>query len=178
MMRLLPLGILAVALVAALLWWGKRPRIYRNVPLAGLRRFISSLLAQMGTGGFFVAERQSGAGFLQLALRSASPDSYAVEFGLPEIDWSASRFGTVEAALARHQFDVKVERGTGEVSQFMRVSITGRSEEVIDRVMALFEVVAAALGWDPSSTFTVRFGGPLDIPRIRAQLAAATGRGA
>ncbi|SRR6266550_1348080 len=174
-MRLVLLGFTAVALLAGLWWWGKRPRIYRNVPLSGLRRFVWSLLAQMAPGGFLVADRRGGAGFLQLALRSASVDSYAVEFGLPEIDWSAPHFEAVRAALARQHFEVALEQGSGEVSHFMRVTITGRSEEVIGGVSKLFEVVADTLGWGTSPTFTVRFGGPLDVPRIRAQLAAARG---
>ena len=177
-MRLVLVGLLALVLLGGLLWWGKRPRIYRNVPISGLRRFVWSLLAQMGPGGFFLAERQGGAGFLQLAVRSAARDAQAVEFGLPEIEWSAAHFAAARAALARHQFAITVEPGTGGVSQFMRVAISGRTDDVIGRVMTLFEVVADALGWDASSTFTVRFGGPLDLPRIRAQLAAARGRGA
>src|SRR5437016_4211525 len=69
-MRLVLFSLIVVALIAGLWWWGKRPRIYRNVPLNGLRRFIWSLLAQMASGGFLVADRRGGAGFLQLALRS------------------------------------------------------------------------------------------------------------
>ena len=177
-MRLVLFSLIVVALIAGLWWWGKRPRIYRNVPLNGLRRFIWSLLAQMASGGFLVADRRGGAGFLQLALRSASDDSYAIEFGLPEIDWSAPHFEAVHAALLRQHFEVAVEQGSDHVSQFMRVTISGHSEEVIGRAMTLFEVVADTLGWGTSPTFTVRFGGPLDVPRIRAQLAAARGRGA
>jgi len=177
-MRLVLFSFIVVALLAGLWWWGKRPRIYRNVPLNGLRRFIWSLLAQMASGGFLVADRRGGAGFLQLALRSAAADSYAIEFGLPEIDWSAPHFETVHAALVRQHFEVAVEQGSGQVSQFMRVTISGHSEEVIGRAMTLFEVVADTLGWGTSPTFTVRFGGLLDVPRIRAQLAAARGRGA
>ena len=177
-MRLVLFSFIVVALLAGLWWWGKRPRIYRNVPLNGLRRFIWSLLAQMPSGGFLVADRRSDAGFLQLALRSASTNSYAIEFGLPEIDWSAPHFEAVHAALVRQHFEVAVEQGSGQVSQFMRVTISGHSEEVIGRAMTLFEVVADTLGWGTSPTFTVRFGGPLDVPRIRAQLAAARGRGA
>src|SRR2546430_5982863 len=95
-MRLVLFSFIVVALLAGLSWWGKRPRIYRNVPLNGLRRFIWSLLAQMASGGFLVADRRGGAGFLQLALRSPSDDSYAIEFGLPEIDWSAPHFRSEE----------------------------------------------------------------------------------
>src|SRR5256885_1367633 len=91
---------------------------------------------------------------------------------------SATHFEAVHAALVRQHFEVAVEQGSGQVSQFMRVTISGHSEEVIGRAMTLFEVVADTLGWGTSPTFTVRFGGPLDVPRIRAQLAAARGRGA
>jgi hypothetical protein len=177
-MRLALFGIVALALVAAALWYGMRPRVYRNISLKELRRFVSSLLAQMAPGGFFVAERQGGAGFLQLALRTATPDFYTVEFGLPEIDWSAPHFEAVRAALERNAFEDTIEEGAGEVSRFMRVVITGTAEQVGDRAVTLFKSVAESMGWGTSSTFAVRFGGPLDLPRIRAQLAAARGRGA
>jgi len=61
-MRLALVGLLGLALLAGLLWWGKRPRIYRNVPLNGLRRFIWSLLAQMGPGGSSLQSGRAGQG--------------------------------------------------------------------------------------------------------------------
>jgi len=172
------LGVAALALVAAAWWFGTRPRVYRNIPLNGLRRFVSSLLSQMAPGGFFVANRQGGAGFLQLALRTTTPQSYTVEFGLPEIDWSAPHFESVRSAVERDAFEHTIEQGTGDVSRFMRIVITGTAEQVGDRALTLFKIVADTLGWDASSSFTVRFGGTLDVPRIRAHLASTRGRGA
>jgi len=178
-MRLLIIGLVVLGALGALWRWGTRARVYRKVPLQGLRRYVWSLLAQMGPGGFLVAERREGAGFLQLAMRSAASETFTVEFGLPEIAWSVGAFDTVGASIRAQSFEASFEPGTGQVSRFMRVPLTGSSEEVIDRALALFQLVATGLDWGASPTFNVHFGGPLDLPRIRAQTAAALrGRGA
>ena len=178
-MRLIIIALVAIGLLAGFWWWGTRARVYRDVPLKGLRRYVWSLLAQMASGGYLLAERRNGPGFLQLAMRSAAAETYTVELGLPDIDWSASAFNAARSSITAHGFEAAVESGAGNVSRFMRVVITGSSEEVIDRALALFGLIAAALHWGDSPTFNVRFGGPLDVPRIRAQTAAALrGRGA
>jgi hypothetical protein len=173
------IGLVALGALGVLWWWGTRARVYRNVPLRSLRRYVWSLLAQMGPGGFLVAERRGGMGFLQLAMRRAASETYTVEFGLPDIDWSTGRFETLRASMVAHRFEPSLEPGTGQVSRFLRVLVTGTSEEVIDRALALFELVATGLGWGDSPSFDVHFGGPLDVARIRARNAAVLrGRGA
>jgi hypothetical protein len=177
-MNALLLTVAGVALLATLLWWGMRPRVHRNVPLAGLRRFVESLMVQMAPGGFFVAQRVSGDGFLQLALRSVRGERYTLEFGLPDVAWSAGGFDSLHTALAREAFAPAVEGGAGQVARFMRVVLDGSASDVAERAVALFRLAARSLQWPDETAFNVHFGGSLDVTRIRAHLARAKKRGA
>jgi hypothetical protein len=172
-MRLIVTALVVLSLLAWLWRWGTRSVIHRNVPINGLRSYVESLLAQMGPGGYLIAKRRNGDGFLQLAMRGVTPDTYSVEFGLPEIDWSASDFEAVRQSITAQGFEATVELRSGRVSRFMRVVVAGSRETVIDQSLALFELVAAGLRWTDAPTFDVQFGGPLDFARIRAQSAAA-----
>ncbi len=159
--------------VALLLWLGKRPVTYRGVAVSGLRRFVSSLPAQMAPGGFFIADRESGPGFLQLALREYGHMRCTLEFGLPEVEWSAERFATVEASLKTAHFAPVIEQGQGTVSRFLRVIVAGPEPHVIERAEQLLALVATELGWGPATTFRVRFGGSIapgrTLERLRAR---------
>ena len=156
--------------VAFVLWFGKRPVIYRRILLSGLRRFVASLPAQMSPGGFFIADRESGPGFLQVALREYGHVECTLEFGLPQVDWSADRFPAIVAALQTARFDPIVEPAEGSVSRFLRVLIRGPEPHVIQRSMQLLQLVARELGWE--TTFRVRFGGSLAVGRTRESVGA------
>ena len=162
-----------IGAVTLFLWLGKRPVIHRRIPLSGLRRFIASLPAQMAPGGFFIADRESGPGFLQLALREYGHMRCTLEFGLPELDWSTEPFSVVEASLRAAHFEPSVEPGSGAVSRFLRVLIVGPEPHVIERADQLLAQVAQDLGWAPDTTFRVRFGGSLapgrTLERLRAR---------
>ena len=158
--------VVALVLLAAvfLRWLGKRPATYKRIPLSGLSRFVASLPAQMAPGGFFIADRERGSGFLQVALREYGHLRCTLEFGLPELDWSAHRFSEVVASLQRAHFEPVVEPGRGGVSRFMRVLIAGPEAHVVERTMQLLQLVARELGWE-QSTYRVRFGGSLALGR-------------
>jgi hypothetical protein len=162
-----------VGAVVFLLWFGKRPVTYRRVSLSGLHRFVSSLPAQMAPGGFFIADRESGPGFLQLALREYGHMRCTLEFGLPEVDWSAERFATVAESLRTAHFEPVIEPGRGTVSRFLRVMVAGPEPHVIERAEQLLALVARELGWGPATTFRVRFGGSIapgrTLERLRAR---------
>lgn len=157
-------------MVVFFFWFGKRPVIYRRIALPDLRRFVASLPAQMEPGGFFIADRESGPGFLQLALREYGHMQCTLEFGLPEVNWSTSRFDEVVAGAKAAHFDVTVEPGRGAVSRFLRVAIAGPEPHVIERSEQLLALVARSLGWDQGTTYRVRFGGSLDPGRSRERL--------
>lgn len=163
----------AVVVAAVALWWfGKQPVTHRRIPLAGLRRFVASLPAQMAPGGFFIADRESGPGFLQLALRDYGHMRCTLEFGLPELDWSKERFAAVTTALKAAHYDPVVEPGRGAVSRFLRVIIAGPEENVIARGDQLLSLVSRELGWEPGGTFRVRFGGSIEPGRALERFGA------
>jgi len=168
--------IAVVVVFGALAWFfiaGGRPVIYRSVPLSDLRPFVASLPAQMAPGGFLIAEREAGPGFLQLALRDYGHMQCTLEFGLPEVDWSAQRFANVLESLRAGKFEPAVEQGRGAVSRFLRVVIAGPEAHVVVRAHDLLALVARELGWDAGSTFRVRFSGSIvpgrSLGRLRAR---------
>jgi hypothetical protein len=150
--------LLVLGLLPVVLWLGRRPLIHRRVTLADLRRFARTLAAWHAPGSFFIAERESGPGFLQLALRDAHGDVRVMEYGLPDVAWSAAQFADVQAALA--DLDPTVEGGTGTVSRFLRVVMTGDEDQVVQQAVDLFARVAATFGWEAQTTFRVRIQGP------------------
>ena len=95
-----------IGAVAVLWWFGKQPVKHRRIPLSGLRRFVASLPAQMAPGGFFIADREAGPGFLQLALREYGHVQCTLEFGLPEVEWSTEFFPVIEASLRAAHFEL------------------------------------------------------------------------
>lgn len=161
-----------IGALASFWWWGRRPVIYRRVPLSSLRQFVASLTAQMAPGGFFIADRESGPGFLQLALRDYGHLQCTLEFGLPEVEWSAKALPRVEASLKAAHFETAVEPGRGAVPRFLRVLIAGPEPSVIERSEQLLGMVVRDLGWGPDTTFRVHFGGSLApgraLKRVRA----------
>jgi hypothetical protein len=162
-----------IGVVLFLRWFAKQPFTHRRVPLSGLRRFVASLPAQMAPGGFFIADRESGPGFLQLALRDYGHMQCALEFGLPELDWSSDRFSVIEESLKQAHFDPAIEFAPGAVTRFMRVLVAGPEPHVIERADQLLNLVASGLGWSQTTTFRVRFGGSLapgrTLERVRAR---------
>lgn len=165
--------LLAIGLAVFLLRWGSRPKIHRNIPLADLRRFVTSLPAQMSDGSAFIADRLGGEGFLQLALRGFKEDVLTVEFGLPNVSWSAAHFGPVVDHLRDAGFAPALEAGTGAVDAFVRVTLRGSTSLTSDRVMQLFALVANGLGWGVAPTFNVHIQGALDRQRLDAWTKAA-----
>jgi hypothetical protein len=170
---------MAVWIIGALLigavafwWFGKQPVTHRRIPLSGLHRFVASLPAQMASGGFFIADRESGPGFLQLALSNYGQMQCTLEFGLPELDWSKERFEAVTSALKAAHYDPVVEPGQGAVSRFLRVIIAGPEENVIARSDQLLSLVSRELGWENRDTFRVRFGGSIEPGRALERLRA------
>jgi hypothetical protein len=154
---------LGVILVAATLWrWGRRPSYYRNRTLEELGRSIDGFLVQMAPGSTLIAERQGGAGFLQLAIRSASGHWQSVEFGLPEAEWSQGNFDRLVETLGREGFPVILEPGnSGRVNRFLRVAVAGESVSLGTQLHQLFRVAHGTLGWTPGEQFTVHFEGGL-----------------
>jgi len=126
----------------------------------------------MAPGGFFIADRETGPGFLQLALRDYGHMQCTLEFGLPETDWSAERFDAVVAGLKSARFEPTVDHGRGSVSRFLRVVIAGPEPHVIQRADQLLALAARDLGWSEGVRFRVKFGGAIVAGRALERLRA------
>jgi hypothetical protein len=160
-----PLWFLVVPVVVvpvALLWLrGAQPYAHRHVPLSGFPRLLDAFLGKLDTGGVLIADRESGEGFLQLAIGNWNAQWHEVEFGLPDVGWSTHYFEATVSALANAGFTPAVEPGSGQVSRFLRVRITGPAPLLRERLSQLLVVAATALSWSPGDLFTVRLKGPL-----------------
>src|SRR6266568_870753 len=101
---MLPLWVVAIIVVVVVLLGyafkaAGQPLAYRHLLLEEVERFLELFLHQAGVGSVFVLTRESGPGFLQLALISRRGDNEQLEFGLPDADWCAHRFDAVREAL-------------------------------------------------------------------------------
>ena len=149
------LTLIALRLVSS---WGLRPKRHAGVRADEIRRFVSGLAVQMAPGSTMIAERTSSPGFLQFALLSGQKNWAEIEFGIPDIDWSANNFVTVSERLHKAGFHPAIEQGTGNVSRFLRVRIAGAPSDVAAKGQEIATVAIDALAWhDP--TFTVRLEG-------------------
>src|SRR5690242_8557277 len=95
-------AVVVVVMLGAYAWRAAhRPLPYRHLLLPQVERFLDVFLHQGGDGSVLMLSRESGAGFLQLALISRRGDKERLEFGLPDVDWSADHFDAVREALER-----------------------------------------------------------------------------
>ena len=158
----------AALLVAGIVLWrfGRRPVFHRGVTFASLARHVDSFLLQMAPGGVLIAERESGPGFLQLAMISASLEWQAVEFGLPELAWSRHRFDEVVRGLQHAGFETRVEAtASPNLPRFLRVSLSGPTPEVSAQAFRLLQSAHRELGWNASERYTVHSQGALRASR-------------
>jgi hypothetical protein len=152
-----------IILIIAALWkWGSRPRYHRRRTIQQLGQFVDGFLVQMAPGSTLIAEREGDAGFLQLAMLSASGTWQSVEFGLPDTDWSRGHFDRVLEDLRHHGFPVQVEAGTSaEVTRFLRIAQAGEVEPLGRQLHRMLSVTHRALEWPADQRFVVHFEGAL-----------------
>src|SRR5262249_48042368 len=109
-----PLGIgfsalLLLVILVGLLKSAPRPLPYDDLRLEDARRFLKPFLQRADAGSLFVLERQSGRGFLQLAVTHRHGDHEHLEFGLPRADWCADNFDSVQKAIEGLGHSCRVE---------------------------------------------------------------------
>jgi len=153
--------LLGVGAIATIWWWGGRPVYYRHCLLKDCERLIHSFLSQLDKGAIWIAEREKGAGFLQFALVANKPLEQAVDFGLPDVNWSGDRFDAVIRSLDAAGFDCSVEvLNSGQIKRFLRVRCTGKRPQLSKMALDLLLRVAEGLGWAESESYTVHCRGP------------------
>ena len=170
--------VLGAVALATLWWWGSRPVYYHHSTLHEFERPINGFLSQMDTGAVWIAEREGGPGFLQLALVTNKPLEQAVEFGLPDVDWSRTRFDTVIRALQDAGYESALEASaSGETKRFLRVRCAGQRPQLSKTILDLLTRAAGALEWSESETYTVHCRGPGPGPQTWRDIHRGLARG-
>jgi hypothetical protein len=151
-----------------------RPIYRRHRTLDDVTKLVDSFLRGMDTGAVWVAEREAGPGFLQLAIVANQTLKQTVELGLPDVDWSESRFETVLEAVQTAGFAVQLETSnTDPIPRFLRVRCRGRGPQLTQDALHLLAVVAKGLGWGTAETYTVHWKGSPGPQAWRAIVDAA-----
>ncbi|CAN5336960.1 hypothetical protein BH20GEM2_BH20GEM2_15950 [soil metagenome] len=164
-------AIAAFGLVHLYRWLG-RPIAYRHLGLEDLTRYLDGFLLQSGPGAVFDLTREGGAGFLQLVVAQRGSARAEVEFGLPEISWSADRFDAAHDALRAAGYPCRVEAGppAGEVTRFLRIRLADDRSALTPATISLLQTAASALGFQPGELYTLRMQGAFS-PEYTLELA-------
>lgn len=122
---------------------------------------LQPLLHRMRPGAELAAFPNGRDGFLQLVLTGREGSLREVEFGLPDTDWSRTRFDQAVDVLQEHASSWLVEHtpGNPDVPRFLRVWIYGEEDEVREQTAALLHAAAEVLSFPASQTYNVEFTG-------------------
>lgn len=154
---------IALLILIVVVWrlWGNRPISYRGLKLVDTQRYLESFVLQLNVGSVFVVERESGPGFLQLALTDRRHNGQELEFGLPHAEWSREQFDLVHNAMeaAGHICRLEAEPGNMAIPRFLRVRIVGNREELTARAIQVLELAAGQLGFHPEDRYTLQMKG-------------------
>jgi len=157
-------GIVLLALVfGGLMRLLARPIPYRGLLLTDTERFLKGFLLQLGPGSVLMLERESGPGFLQLAIRERHGDLWQIEFGLPDADWSRERFDLVRDAMVNAGIanDVETNRDNKDIPRFLRVYIEGNRDDLILVLLRILELAANQLEFKKDDQYTLRMSGDI-----------------
>jgi len=157
-------GIALLTLVAVgLLRLASRPIAYRGLHLSDTERFLKGFLLQNGRGSVLFLDRESGPGFLQVAVRAHRGPWLEIEFGLPELDWSREHFDLVHRAIVNegHANDVEANDDNKDIPRFLRVYLEGNRDELIHVLLGVLELTANLLEFKKDDTYTLRMMGDI-----------------
>lgn len=154
-------AIVLLAIVVLLLRWLSQPIAYRRLLLTDTRRFLQSFLQQSGAGSILVLDRESGPGFLQIAIGKRQRDQLEIEFGVPDAAWSRQHFDIVHGAMGNAGFINRVETNSDNenIPRFLRVYVRGNRDELSRVVPQVLELAANALGFRMGDRYTLRMSG-------------------
>ena len=154
---------LLILIVLAWRFLGNCPIAYRGLKLVDTKRFLEGFLLQLEVGSVLDLERESGPGFLQLALIDRRSGVEELEFGLLDAEWSRDRFDLVYNALraAGHNCRLETASGNQEIPRFLRVQIRGKREELIQKAIQVLILAADQLGFDPQDRYALRMKGAI-----------------
>jgi hypothetical protein len=155
--------VLLAVIVVGLLRLGAQPIRYRGLLLTDLARFLDGFLQQLDAGSVFLLERESGPGFLQLAILRRQRVHETLELGVPDAMWSRERFDLVHNAMQAGGYDCSVETNPDNMAipRFLRVRVEGNRHELVPILIRILELAAGQLQFDAGDRYTLRMSGPL-----------------
>lgn len=153
--------ILLLGVAVVFLRWAGKPIPYRGLELSNTEKFLNSFLQQLDTGSVFVLERESGAGFLQLAIREHKGDRLVVEFGIPDAEWSREHFDSLQAVMRNAGYSNQIESNASNnaVPRFLRVLIKGSRNELTAASLLVLQLAAKELEFKTDERYTLRMSG-------------------
>ena len=161
--------VLLIIVVVPMRRLGERPIPYRALLLVDANRFLESFLQQSDAGSVFVLERESGPGFLQLAVTDRRRSHREIEFGLPDAEWCRGRFDFVHKAMetAGHTCRLEANPGNLAVPRFLRVRIRGNRDELTPVLIQVLTLAAGPLGFDSQDRYTLRMNATIGAKYMR-----------
>lgn len=152
---------IAALVIAAKLQVRRAKHERENAALDQWLGWVKGMLVRYAPGTCLIAQSNDAEGFLQLALTGREGTWRQVEFGLPDAEWSRTRFQLAASALAEGATDVRVERNrrNANVPRFLRVSIAGDIAEVEARAIDLLRRAAEVLSFPADGTYRVSIEG-------------------
>jgi hypothetical protein len=160
--------VLLIMVVVVMRRLGERPIPYRALLLVDANRFLESFLQQSDVGSVFVLERESGPGFLQLAVTDRRRSHREIEFGLPDAEWCRGRFDFVHKAMETEGHTCRLEANHGNlVPRFLRVRIGGNHDELTPVLIQVLTLAAGELGFDTEDRYTLRMNATISAEYMR-----------
>lgn len=149
-----------------------QPIAYRGLHLTEINRFVDSFLEQAGAGSVLSLERESGPGFLQIAVVNRRGDRDELEFGLPDTHWSHAAFDSVRKALEASGClcILEADSSNAVVPGFLRARFHGHRAELTSQVLEVFSLAAGCLGFNSEARYTLRMSATIS-PEYQRELA-------
>jgi hypothetical protein len=144
----------------AFLWLlQKRPTYYRHVSASGLQVLVSQFVRRPVNGSVMVLERENAPGVLQLMLVTNGSGGHALQFGIPDVNWSNEAFDTVESTFRAAGYELRVEKGgtCATVRRYLKASIPGDARNLAEDGTRMLAIGADTLGWGAETRYTVHY---------------------
>ena len=156
------LGVLiATIAIGAILWHlGKQPARSPVRSTRDLLRAFTTFEVSAKSGGLLFIEHAKSGRFLQFLMASSAPAPAAIDFGFPQVAWSAQWYAPLQAALSEAGFDVQ-DRTRPDGTRFLDVERLS-----VPQALALANVALPVLGLGNLVDLHTRFEGPVGLADI------------
>lgn len=150
------LGAALLVLLVVGYWWLKRPIYYKDVPLAGVERFVSDLLQYFADGSILLVEHSGSPRFVQFVKYLDNKGRPSLHFSFPAAEWSVPYFAGVAAALKVEGIPYRIRDTTESLCpRFLDVDEISESQVAF----SIAQAALSAMGLRASDTFRIHFLG-------------------